>query len=498
MYLESIIANFEVISNSKEGIKRLRELILNLALRGALSSSLNQSIKIKEKQVEHLPSNWRLVKIEEVSDFVNGFAFRSDEYISAGVGVVRMSDLKNKEIIPDDMKFVSFDRLKSLDEAFQVKPNEIVMGMTGATLGKPCINRTSQTFLLNQRIGKFVPKGIDSNYFFLTLANLENTFMKLSFGTGVNNLSTRQIKETLIPFPSEIEQIEIVKVVEELFTICDKLETNLGMSLGYARSASRSAISAISFAQSPKEFQLAWTRILNNWDLISEAPEGVEMLRSLILELEMKNFLSSNLEENWKITNWTTAPLKDVCEYIQRGKSPKYATTGLCKVVSQKCVRWTGFDPAPARFIDDNSLSKYSNDRFLKDGDLLWNSTGTGTVGRTANFYSGGSEKKYVADSHVTVLRTSKLDHEFLYYWSRSPDVQSKVLGSTTGSTNQQELNLGTLKELTISFPSLAEQKIKVERIKALFAICDQLESEAIKAAELAKKFARSVVSILA
>lgn len=230
--------------------------------------------------------------------------------------------------------------------------------------------------------------------------------------------------------------------------------------------------------------------------LLREYQDGLKRIQDL--QNEMKNYLSSNLEANRESTNWTTKPLKEVCEYIQRGKSPKYATSGSCKVVSQKCVRWTGFDSVPARYIDDNSLSKYSNERFLKDGDLLWNSTGTGTVGRTAIFQSDGSGKKYVADSHVTVLRTSKLDPEFLYYWSRSPDVQSIVLGSTTGSTNQQELNLGTLKELTISFPGLAEQKIKVERIKALFAICDQLESEAIKAAELAKRFARSVISILA
>jgi restriction endonuclease S subunit len=212
----------------------------------------------------------------------------------------------------------------------------------------------------------------------------------------------------------------------------------------------------------------------------------------------MKSSPTTDNNLDLKRKEWDRAALRDVCDYIQRGKSPKYSSSGSCLVISQKCVRWSGFDSEPARYIEDSSLSGYSDDRFLKDGDLLWNSTGTGTVGRTAIFKHHNPDRKYVADSHVTVLRTSNLNHEFLYYWSRSPKIQHIVANSTTGSTNQQELNLGILKELTISFPSPVEQEIKVKRIKELFHICDELQSRTTEVTKLADKFARSVVAALA
>lgn len=175
----------------------------------------------------NIPASWKWAKLGDVVEFVNGFAFRSDEYTISGVGVVRMSDLKSGQIIPDHMKYVSLDRLSSLAESFQVKPGDIVMGMTGATLGKPCVNRTTVTFLLNQRIGKFVPKEINPEYLLLVLSYLEKSFMNLSFGTGVNNLSTQQIKDSLIPLPPDHEQRKIVETVSALFSICDSLETEI-------------------------------------------------------------------------------------------------------------------------------------------------------------------------------------------------------------------------------------------------------------------------------
>lgn len=244
MNLETVIENFDVLLNSKNGIRRVRELIRDIAMKGLLFENLGNSNTESEGTQPPLPISWRWAKIEEVSNFVNGFAFRSDEYIPDGVGVVRMSDMKNGEIVTEGMKFVSSDRLKSLDKAFQVRPNDIVMGMTGATLGKPCVNRTSEIFLLNQRIGKFVPKEINPDYLLLALANLENSFMSLSFGTGVNNLSTKQIKESVIPLPPRETQKEIVKVVGDMYRVCDNLEQAKGDSERLAEKFAQSVVSA--------------------------------------------------------------------------------------------------------------------------------------------------------------------------------------------------------------------------------------------------------------
>jgi restriction endonuclease S subunit len=68
--------------------------------------------------------------------------------------------------------------------------------------------------------------------------------MNLSFGTGVNNLSTRQIKESVIPLPPADEQVQIVKIVSSLFTICDRLESSLVDTDELSTKFARSMISA--------------------------------------------------------------------------------------------------------------------------------------------------------------------------------------------------------------------------------------------------------------
>ena len=179
---------------------------------------------------------------------------------------------------------------------------------------------------------------------------------------------------------------------------------------------------------------------------------------------------------------WAWVRLQDVTTYIQRGKGPKYADEGRVKVISQKCVQWSGFNLTQARYVDDVSLDKYQPERFLQKNDLLWNSTGTGTVGRI-NVLKSIVPETLVADSHVTVIRPLVVNSQYLWCYIAAPGIQLRINPEyenslVSGTTKQVELNTSSVVPLLIPLPPLPEQHRIVAKVDELMALCDRLEQE--------------------
>ena len=176
---------------------------------------------------------------------------------------------------------------------------------------------------------------------------------------------------------------------------------------------------------------------------------------------------------------WTT--LEEICLFLSRGKSPKYSDTDKTyPVFAQKCnLKEGGISLEQARFLDPSTICKWSEEYKLKTGDVLVNSTGTGTVGRTRLFHEG-CLKNYpfvVPDSHVSVIRTtSEVKSEFVFAYISSQLIQQYLEDNLAGSTNQKELYIGVLSDLSFPLPPLAEQHRIVDEIEKWFSLIDIIE----------------------
>ena len=98
----------------------------------------------------------------------------------------------------------------------------------------------------------------------------------------------------------------------------------------------------------------------------------------------------------------------------------------------------------------------------LKSGDVLVNSTGTGTVGRTRLFDECclGEYPFVVPDSHVSVVRTvTEIDSFYIWAILSSNWGQQYLEDNLAGSTNQKELYIGVLEDMLIPLPPKNEQK---------------------------------------
>lgn len=194
--------------------------------------------------------------------------------------------------------------------------------------------------------------------------------------------------------------------------------------------------------------------------------------------------------------SWVWVRLNDICEYIQRGKSPVYSDEKKIPVISQKCVQWSGFDIRKSKFITKESFEAYSSERILKNNDLLWNSTGLGTLGRVAIYKSElNTFDLAVADSHVTVVRAfdNYLNIDFLFNYLSNPSVQSIIEQQSVGSTKQIELATSTIKNYLFPLPPLAEQQRIVAKIEELMPLVEEYDKAEKELTDLNAKFPEQI-----
>jgi type I restriction enzyme S subunit len=181
--------------------------------------------------------------------------------------------------------------------------------------------------------------------------------------------------------------------------------------------------------------------------------------------------------------SWQWVKLKDLCIFLSRGKSPVYSETDKrYPVFAQKCnLKGGGISLKEARFLEPSTISKWKDVYKLQDGDILINSTGTGTVCRTRLFKSEYlcDYPFVVPDSHVSVIRTyEQISSEYAYLVLSSKFSQDYMMDNLAGSTNQKELYISVLENLLFPLPPFGEQMRIVKCVNKIYTQLEQISSE--------------------
>ncbi len=189
--------------------------------------------------------------------------------------------------------------------------------------------------------------------------------------------------------------------------------------------------------------------------------------------------------------NWVWCRLGEITE-IKRGKSPIYAESGISKMLNQKCVRWYELDLDHSKVISETWYNSISEDFKVKENDVLVNSTGEGTIGRSA--LANNEANDYVFDSHILKI-SSKNNQSLICYYINSNFGQSLVEKSKGAkSTKQTELGVNNLSNFIYPLPPLAEQHRIVQKLEELMEYCNDLESRIKKSESQNEKLLQQVL----
>ena len=408
-------------------------------------------------------------------------------------------------IYTDRCLFSSKDYIEKYKEEQFVQKGDIIINSTGGgTVGRTgyidsYVFANFDRFVVDSHVTlvrSIYPIASKYVYYFLISPLIQIGLEdRCSGSTNQIELGTTTITSYLIPIPPIKEQYRIIDQFQKVLPLLERYSTNqiaqdklnAEINIQLKKSILQEAIQGKLVPQITEEgtaqelleqIKLEKQKLIKNGKLKKSALTDSVIYRgddNKYFEKIGKTITDITDEIPFEIpATWQWVRLDDICSYIQRGKSPKYSPIKKYPVIAQKCNQWAGFCIDKAQFIDPNSLPSYAEKRLLQDGDLMWNSTGLGTLGRMAIYKSALNPYELaVADSHVTVIRPLKayVLSQYLYYYFASDTVQSVIEDKSAGSTKQKELSTTTVKNYLVPIPPYREQQRIVEKIKTVTSI---------------------------
>ncbi|WP_428354032.1 restriction endonuclease subunit S [Methyloprofundus sp.] len=165
-----------------------------------------------------IPNHWMSTELKRYSVVQGGYAFSSDSFIDAGKAVIRIGDIKQDGSVSlESCKYIKIENADQYSQ-YQVNNGDLLMAMTGATIGKAGWFKENEPALLNQRVGSFKCNRIYLNYkFFWYVLNSSGyqEYIKITaFGGAQPNISDSGMVGYQSAFPRENEQTKIASFLD--------------------------------------------------------------------------------------------------------------------------------------------------------------------------------------------------------------------------------------------------------------------------------------------
>ncbi|AQZ79314.1 TPA: restriction endonuclease subunit S [Escherichia coli] len=301
------------------GIKKLRELILELAVRGKLvpqdpndepASELLKRIaaekaelvkqgKVKkqkplpeiseEEKPFELPEGWEWVALQEICSLENGD--RSKNYpnkstlVETGIPFVNAGHLENGNIRQEDMTFITPEHFSILRSG-KFLDGDILFCLRGS-LGKSAIVQNLSGAIASSLVIVRVFKPTFNKYIHLYFdAPLSYDFInKYDNGTAQPNLAATDLARFLVPLPPLDEQSRIVNKITELMSLCDQLEQQSLTTLDAHQQLVETLLGTLTDSQNAEELAENWARISEHFDTLFTTEASVDALKQTILQL---------------------------------------------------------------------------------------------------------------------------------------------------------------------------------------------------------------------
>lgn len=308
------------------GIKKLRDLILELAIRGKLveQTSKDESAQVLTSKLFNakdilisgghlkksrklpditegescisLPEGWVLARLGDIYDVRDG-THDTPKYQSSGYPLITSKNLSSGELSFDDIKLISETDHQKIQERSKVSKGDVLFAMIGS-IGNPVIVNTDKKFSIkNVALFKYYSSELSNPHFLRLLLDNAVVELKNQAAGGVQPfVSLGKLRGWPVPFPPLAEQHRIVQKVDELMVLCDRLEQQTSDQLEAHETLVDTLLGTLTQSENATELADNWARLADHFDTLFTTEQSIDKLKQTILQLAvMGRLVEQNL-----------------------------------------------------------------------------------------------------------------------------------------------------------------------------------------------------------